>query len=141
MILALVLVIINIFIYMNTREPENLRIVKEKYRILREHLKETNNEEFEMLQKPIPITAHTRTDTIGYNTNKGQEIGLCIDGDTNKIMHVLIHELTHSTIKEYDHSDKYWDKYNKLIQICKELGIYEPITQKTKFCGKHVQDK
>ena len=90
MILALVLVIINIFIYMNTREPENLRIVKEKYRILREHLKETNNEEFEMLQKPIPITAHTRTDTIGYNTNKGQEIGLCISGDTNKIMHVLI---------------------------------------------------
>jgi len=126
---------------MNTHEPENLRIVKEKYRILREHLKETNNKEFEMLQKPIPITAHTRTETIGYNTNKGQEIGLCISGDTNKIMHVLIHELAHSAIKEYDHSEEYWDKYNKLIQICKELGIYEPITQKTKFCGKHVQDK
>ena len=36
---------------MNIQEPERLSEVREKYRTLREHLKETNNQEFKMLCK------------------------------------------------------------------------------------------
>ena len=60
MILAILLLIINVLLFINTREPRELSEVREKYRTLREHLKDTNNQEFKMLCKEIPITAHRR---------------------------------------------------------------------------------
>ena len=143
MIAALLLLIINILIFINTKEPKELTEVRQKYQVLREHLKETNNEEFDMLYDEVPITAHYRISkgAVGYNTNKGNEIGLCIDGDTNEIFHVLLHELAHCTVEEYSHSKEYWEKFKKLRKISVELGIYEEIPKKTKFCNKYVQDK
>ena len=143
MIAALLLIIINVFLLLNTKEPKELTEVRQKYQVLREHLKETNNEEFDMLYDEIPITAHYRISkgAVGYNTNKGNEIGLCIDGDTNEIFHVLLHELAHCTVEEYSHSKEYWEKFKKLRKISVELGIYEEIPKKTKFCNKYVQDK
>ena len=142
-IVELLLLIINVFLLLNTKEPQEITEVREKYRILREHLIETDNKKFEMLQKEVPITVHHRINrgAIGYNTNKGNEIGLCIDGDSNEIFHVLIHELAHSTVDEYSHSKGYWKNFKELRGICVKLGIYETIPKKTKFCGKHVQDK
>tara|TARA_B110000305_G_scaffold93784_1_gene105662 strand:- start:338 stop:766 length:429 start_codon:yes stop_codon:yes gene_type:complete len=142
MILALLLIIINVIILMNIQEPERLSEVREKYRTLREHLKETNNQEFKMLCKEIPITAHRRMNgSIGYNVNKGNDIGLCIDGEPNEIFHVLIHELAHCTVDEYSHSKEFWKKFDDLRTMCVSLGIYQEIPQRTKFCGKHIQDK
>ena len=143
MIVALLLLIINILIFINTKEPEELTEVREKYQVLREHLKETNNEEFNMLYDEVPITAHYRITkgAVGYNSNKGHEIGLCIDGNVNEIFHVLLHELAHCTVEEYSHSKEYWEKFKKLRKISVELGIYEEIPEKTKFCNKYVQDK
>ena len=142
MILALLIIIINVIILMNIQEPERLSEVREKYRTLREHLKETNNQEFKMLCKEIPITAHRRMNgSIGYNVNKGNDIGLCIDGEPNEIFHVLIHELAHCTVDEYSHSKEFWKKFDDLRTMCVSLGIYQEIPQRTKFCGKHIQDK
>tara|TARA_R100000152_G_C6733759_1_gene158149 strand:- start:618 stop:1049 length:432 start_codon:yes stop_codon:yes gene_type:complete len=143
MIAALLLLIINILIFINTKEPEELTEVREKYQVLREHLKETNNEEFDMLYDEVPITAHYRISkgAVGYNSNKGHEIGLCIDGNVNEIFHVLLHELAHCTVEEYSHSKEYWEKFKKLRKISVELGIYEEIPEKTKFCNRYVQDK
>jgi len=142
MILALLLIIINVIILMNIQEPERLSEVREKYRTFREHLKETNNQEFKMLCKEIPITAHRRMNgSIGYNVNKGNDIGLCIDGEPNEIFHVLLHELAHCTVDEYSHSKEFWKNFDKLRTMCVSLGIYQEIPQRTKFCGKHIQDK
>tara|TARA_B110000483_G_scaffold231678_1_gene298334 strand:- start:151 stop:579 length:429 start_codon:yes stop_codon:yes gene_type:complete len=142
MILALLIIIINVIILMNIQEPERLSEVREKYRTLREHLKETNNQEFKMLCKEIPITAHRRMNgSIGYNVSKGSDIGLCIDGEPNEIFHVLIHELAHCTVDEYSHSKDFWKKFEELRTICVSLGIYREIPQRTEFCGKHIQDK
>lgn len=143
MILALVLILVNVYILLNTKQPENLRIVRERYQRLRDHIRDTDNEEFAHLCDEIPITAHLRAQggSVGYNINKGHEIGICIDGDPNEIMHVLIHELAHNCVDEYAHSSEFWEKYDKIKNICIELGIYEEITKKTEFCGKHVQDK
>ena len=142
MILAILLLIINVIILMNIQEPERLSEVREKYRTLREHLKETNNQEFKMLCKEIPITAHRRMNgSIGYNVSKGSDIGLCIDGEPNEIFHVLIHELAHCTVDEYSHSKDFWKKFEELRTICVSLGIYQEIPQRREFCGKHIQDK
>ena len=142
MIFAFLLIIINVIIFMNIHEPAKLTEVREKYRTFREHLKSTNNEEFKMLCKEIPITAHRRMNgSIGYNVSKGSDIGLCIDGEPNEIFHVLIHELAHCTVDEYSHSKDFWKKFDELRTICVSLGIYREIPQRTEFCGKHVQDK
>jgi len=81
------------------------------------------------------------TDSVGFNVNKGSEITICLDGSTNEIFHVLIHELAHSTVEEYSHSEQFWVNYNELMEICIQIGIYQKITEKTEFCGQHVQDK
>ena len=142
MIPLIVLFVINLWILYQTREPQALVEVKEKYRILRDHLSETNNEKFSMLTRCIPITGMKRMkDTVGYNTNKGYEIAICLDGEINDIFHVLIHELAHSSVEEYSHSDNYWNNYIELRDICINLGIYEKIPERKKFCGQHIQDK
>jgi predicted metal-dependent hydrolase len=142
MIAFIVLILVNLIILAQTKQPQALVEVKEKYRILREHLIETNNEKFRNLKRCVPITAfHRMRDTIGYNTNKGQEIAICLDGEPNEIFHVLIHELAHSTVQEYSHSEKFWDNYIELRDMCVNLGIYEKIPERTKFCGQHIQDK
>ena len=105
MIAFFILLIINLLLLSATREPQRLVEVKEKYRILREHLDETNNEKFHMLKRCVPITGILRMNgAVGYNTNKGGEIAVCLDGETNEIFHVLIHELAHCTVTEYEHS-------------------------------------
>jgi hypothetical protein len=142
MIALILLILINVYILATTREPRHFIEVKEKYRILREHIVETQPQKFMMLERCIPITGmKSMNGAVGYNTNKGDEIVLCLDGDVNDIFHVLIHELTHCTVDEYSHSDDFWNNYIELRDICVNLGIYEKIPEKKTFCGQHVQDK
>jgi hypothetical protein len=143
MIFVLLLIIINVLILINTTEPEKLRVVKERYETLRNHIHESGDEEFSHLVHQVPITAHHRAQqgSVGYNVNKGHEIGLCIDGEPNEIMHVLIHELAHGCVDEYEHSANYWEKFEKLKSMCVAIGVYQEIPERTEFCGKHIQDK
>ena len=142
MIVIVILFIICVYIVHNTREPREFTEVKERYHILREHLRETDNRKYHMLHRHIPITGFTRMrNTVGYNTNKGGEITICLNGGVNEIFHVLIHELAHSTVEEYSHSPEFWENYIELRNISESLNIYEKIPQKTKFSGQHVQDK
>ena len=142
MIPFIVLILINIIILFQTREPRVFKEVKERYQILRSHLKKTNNEKFKVLVQPIPLTGVTRmSGTVGVNVNKGADITMCLDGNTNEIMHVLIHELTHSTVSEWDHSENFWNNYAELREICESIGIYTRLADKTKFCGQYIQDK
>jgi hypothetical protein len=116
--------------------------VKRRYRVLREHLIATGNEEFKMLHDEIPITAHVgMSHAVGYNANKGAEIGLCIDGTANEIFHVLLHELAHCTVDEYSHSAHFWGQFEKLRNEAVSIGVYEVIHETTPFCGKHIRDK
>ena len=142
MIPFIVLILINIIILFQTREPRVFKEVKERYQILRSHLKKTNNEKFKVLVQPIPLTGVTRmSGTVGFNVNKGADITMCLDGNTNEIMHVLIHELTHSTVSEWDHSENFWNNYAELREICESIDIYTRLADKTKFCGQYIQDK
>jgi hypothetical protein len=142
MIPFIVLIVINLIILLTIREPENFTEVKRRYRVLREHLKKTNNEKFSMLVDPIPLTAlKMMYGTVGYNVNKGADITICIDGDVNEIMHVLIHELAHSTVPEWTHSENFWNNFMELRGICESIGIYNRLPDKTKFCGQYIQDK
>lgn len=119
------------------REPPQFTEVREKYRILRSN----PPSEFPELKRRIILTGYTiPRSELGYNVNKGSEIGLCLDGDSNEIFHVLLHELAHSTVDEYTHSDEFWKNFEKLRDHSEKLGIYTPITKRKAFCGAHIKD-
>ena len=142
MIALALLIVINLLILKMTREPLVLVEVRQRYNKLRDHIVETNNEKYMMIKKPVPLTGMQRMKgSVGYNTNKGAEIVVCLDGTTNDIFHVLIHELAHCTVKEYSHSEAFWKNYIELRDMCVKLGIYEIIPEKKEFCGQHIQDK
>lgn len=140
MLLILILVLMNIYLFATTKEPEKVRLVREKYTTLREAL--IREDKFPKLHRPMPLTAYHRTwdGALGFNVNKGFEVGVCIDGEVNEIFHVLLHELAHCVVPEYDHSEEYWRSYIELRDMAVRLGIYEKIPEKTPFCGKDVQD-
>jgi hypothetical protein len=142
MIAFILLILINAWILSRTREPPVFTEVKEKYQTLRQHIEDSGHPKFQMLTRCVPVTGFKRMNgTVGYNTNKGQEIALCLDGTPNEVFHVLIHELAHCTVDEYSHSEEFWNNYIELRDMCVNLGIYEKIPERTKFCGQHIQDK
>lgn len=135
------LVVINAFVFARAGSPEELLVVKEKYRRLREHLVATKNEKFKTLWSEKPITGYMKmSGSIGHNTNKGADIAVCLDGTPNQVFHVLLHELAHCTVKEYEHSTEFWKNYVELRDIAIEIGIYDKIPHRQPFCGQHIQD-
>ncbi len=138
----ILLLTVVVSLFYRAKRPEKLNEVNEKYKTLREHLRETKNKKFHVLTHHTPLTGKLwMKGSVGTNTNTGGEIVLCLDGKPNEIFHVLIHELAHCTLKEYSHSPEFWKNYEELRDICINLGIYERVTEKTEFCGQHIQDK
>ena len=76
---------------------------------------------------------------VGYNVNKGYEIFICLKGDENAVMHVLLHELAHITVTEYDHSSKFWNNLKEIKDIARQIGIYHTISSQ-KFCNGTISD-
>ena len=77
---------------------------------------------------------------IGSNVNKGYEIYICLDGnDVNSAMYVMIHELAHMSVPEYDHTTKYWTNFSKLKKLCIDNGFYTASSVRT-YCGDVIKD-
>lgn len=143
-VLFFIFLVLDIYIVYNTRVPENLRVVKEKYQRLREHIKNNNvDDKFKVLEDEILISGFFKNNGsgVGYNTNKGYEIGICLDGDPNEIFHVLLHELAHSMSSAYSHDAEFWQNFDELKSLCEKQKIYTPISNKTEFCGRYIQDQ
>lgn len=139
LVLFSILIILAILCVLLCKEHEVVKEVNRRYSILRQNV--NGHEKFDKLKEPVLITFFDgKYGEMGYNVNKGIEIGICIDGDPNEVFHVLIHELAHSISKRYDHSKAFWKNYDELKEFCINLGIYEEIKEKTKFCGKYVKD-
>ena len=141
-LLFIVLIILTVASIATTREPENFTQVKKLYAQLRDHIR-TNQvpEKFKVLQNQVLLIGYLKKKhELGYNTNKGYEIGLCLDGKVNQIFHVLLHELAHSTVSEYEHSTQFWQNFKELRELATQIGIYEPVNSSEKFCGKYISD-
>ena len=138
-----ILLVINLVLLWFTQEPKNLVELKQKYQTLLEYINEHKEEvpkKFHVLGDRAVVVGQKRTRDLGYNMNKGLEIGICLDGTVNDMFHVLLHELSHSTVSEYSHSEEFWKNFGELKDMCVRLGIYEKITGKREFCGKFIQD-
>ena len=139
---VMLFIVLDVYLIHSTRDPENLIEVKKRYELLRKYIQTHHTsvpEKFWVLEDQILIVGKESGD-LGYNSNKGYEIGLCLDGDPNDIFHVLLHELAHSTVDEYSHSEQFWKNFSELRDLAHDIGIYEKIPIKKKFCGQHIQD-
>ena len=136
--LFLILLTMAIVAISTSREPENFTQVKVLYKRLRDS---DLPEKFKVLKKQILLIGYLKKKhELGYNTNKGYEIGLCLDGTVNQILHVLLHELSHSTVPEYEHSTQFWQNFKELREYATQIGIYQPVSSSEKFCGKYISD-
>lgn len=111
---------------------------------------------WEPLRKRVILTGmcdwNKRKGAIAYNVNKGYEIYVCLDGAdaplnttqgqtrVNTLMHVLIHELAHSTVREYEHSDNFWKNFTDLRSYFADKGLYDP-QNLGPFCGENIKPR
>lgn len=138
------LFVVLVYIVSVNKEPDMLSELKYKYWILLEILRRTGDPLWHPVCKPSIITGminwNKDNGPIGSNVNKGYEIYICLDGnDVNSAMYVLLHELAHMSVPEYDHTDKFWKHFDKLKKIAVDGGVYTPTGTRT-YCGDVVKD-
>lgn len=134
MILMLVLGILVFLVITFHKEDARMTDLKKSYYDFIQRVPE----KYKVLRKPVCVTGMYGGD-IGTNVNKGSEIFMCIDGDSNDRFHILLHELAHSTVSEYDHSDQFWKNFQDLKNIAKGEGMYSEVKTKS-YCGKTISD-
>jgi hypothetical protein len=136
--LALFASLFAVIVYRHS-EPEQLVLLKDRYRKLRENL--GTDERWKKLVRPSIITGQLRPiGPIGSNVNKGYEIYVCLqDDDVNSAMNVLLHELAHTTVTEYDHSSAFWQNFKDLKALAASVGVYQNVGTHT-YCGETIQD-
>jgi len=131
------------FVSSLAKEPNNMKKLRERYAKLRTELEDLpENHKFKPIVEPILITGYygMHDGLLGFNTNKGSEIGLCVDGCTNEMMHVLLHELAHATVPEFSHSPQFWKNLEELKNFASNKGLYTHIKDPRDFCGAVVHD-
>jgi hypothetical protein len=130
------LVIISILT--TAKEPDVMKEVRRLYELLRKDPDFIKT--YPELQREVIITGMLRKGQVGYNINKGYEIYICLDGaDVNQVMHVLLHELAHVTVSEFQHSGGFWENLHKIKSIAARMGIYTGISR-TSYCGHYISD-
>lgn len=139
----ILLILIITVLCITTKEPLVMVEVKKRYQKFLDYVQTDNiPEKFKVLRKRILISGYKKSISgdLGWNSNKGDEISICIDGEPNQAFHILIHELAHSTVEEYHHSDRFWKNFAELRKLCEKIGIYDPVDLKQSFCGKYIKD-
>ncbi len=137
MILIAILAILAFLAIQNTRQDPRLVQLKAMYATFLSKLPDKYNS---IKHKRTIISGRKSKGIVGENVNKGEEITVCLDGDdVNSMFHILIHEIAHSSVKEYDHSGEFWRNYKELTDIAVQNGLYTPGIDKT-YCGQRIQD-
>lgn len=88
-----------------------------------------------------------------YSVNKGEELVFCMRSrkdkendqthDTNLMMYVVLHEISHIACPEYGHGDLFKEIFKFITQSAVKMGIYSPIDFKnipTEYCGMTITD-
>ena len=137
------LILILIIIFITQREPPIFVQLKERYAQIIDVLQKTGDPTWAPVLVPSILTGMrgwTRAQgAIGSNVNKGYEIYICLDGDdVNSATYVLLHELAHMTVPEYDHSNAFWENFKKLMKVATDKGIYTESGGSKNYCGDKV---
>lgn len=86
-----------------------------------------------------------------YSVNKGEQLVFCLRSrqktdqrhDTNLLMYVVLHEISHIACPDYGHGDSFKSIFKYITQSAIDLHIYTPIDFKnnnTEYCGMAITD-
>ena len=140
-ILVLFFAVLLFILWTNSKDQDPLFTeIKRRYDILLKNIPE----EFSVLRENRAILTSKREKSpegsIAFNVNKGYEIYICLDGKKiNAAMYVLLHELAHITVEEYDHSEQFWKNFRKLREYASTIGVYTPEAE-MEYCGQIIRD-
>ena len=137
--MIILLFVLSYILITNTEDPLFTEL-KRRYDVLLKNLPD----EFDILRKNRAILTakeeKARDGNIAFNVNKGYEIYICLDGrKINAAMYVLLHELAHITVEEYDHSEAFWANFKKLREYAADIGVYTPETE-MEYCGQIIKE-
>jgi hypothetical protein len=141
----------NLFAEINSKVTDFLNYLYEKYK------NSTNSKRKEVatlmykryntqaLRENSPLNSERDT---SFTINKGDIIAICIRDintnniqDINLIMFVVLHELTHLSIKAYDHPQEFWDVFRFILSEAVIHGTYIPVNyeqQSIEYCGLKI---
>ena len=144
MMIVLFIGVLFVLILILNREPPMLTELKKRYLKVVDMLRQTGDPKWKGVLRPAIVTGmidwSKSKGPIGSNVNKGYEIYICLDGnDVNSAMYVLIHELAHMSVTEYDHTSHFWKNFLELKTLCIQNGLYEPGGDRM-YCGDTVRD-
>ena len=145
--LALLVLIVSM-----NRPPPLLQEIRKRYDLILETVRNDPDLDprWEPVKDRVVLTGmcdwNKKKGAIAYNVNKGYEIYICLEGADgpltetriNTAMHVLIHELSHSTVREYEHSDSFWKNFKDLRKYCQAKGLFDP-ADLGPFCGEKIK--
>jgi len=63
--------------------------------------------------------------------------------DSNTLMFVAIHELSHIATQSIGHTKEFWENFKFLLKESEKINIYNPIDYKKKpeeYCGISIKD-
>lgn len=138
--LVILLLVVVIYILLTNTEDPLFTEIKRRYDIFLKNLPPGG--EFDILKnnRAILTVKDDKSGNIAFNVNKGYEIYICLDGrKINAAMYVLLHELAHITVEEYDHSERFWSNFKKLREYASNIGIYTP-EYEMEYCGQKIKD-
>ena len=99
------------------------------------------------IYETLPTSEYT-----AYSENKGEKLAFCLDTeknsqgrliDSNTLMYVVLHELSHIATKSIGHGDEFWENFKFMITEAKEIGVYNPVdykNQPARYCGMNITD-
>ena len=138
------LFVVLVYLVSINTEHDLLSQLKYRYWVLLEALRQTGDPLWKPVCKPSIITGMVNwtkdKGPIGSNVNKGYEIYICLDGnDVNSAMYVLLHELAHMSVPEYDHTKNFWNHFEKLRKFASSIGVYTE-TGTRSYCGDTITE-
>jgi hypothetical protein len=81
--------------------------------------------------------------SAAYVINKGEELRVCLNGNENDTMFVLLHELAHIMSESYGHNSEFKKNMDFLVKEAVKVGIYQPVDYtKTpiEYCGVNISN-
>ena len=99
------------------------------------------------IKETLPTSEYT-----AYSENKGEKLAFCLNKkkgnndnliDSNTLLFVAIHELSHIMSSTVGHNDEFWNNFKFLLENAVEMKIYVPVDYKKDpegYCGMNITD-
>jgi len=137
-----VLGLLSVFLVLLLTVPEDkeFALAKKRYHKFLDSI--ASHEKYGRFSRPVVLTGYRSLGKglLGWNSGKGSEVSVCTNGSANSIMHIILHEFAHQTVKEYSHSERFWANLDEIRTLAEQSNLYDRINSKTEICGSYVDD-